>query len=437
MYLGLAGVYQSTRGLRNSIHEVCTSIHGLRNAIHESSTLINGSCALSRRVVHAGPGVVRGGRSVFSAVALHKNSVALHINFRRLRVLARIRALKRGRCSLNKRRREQKRLSTMRVEMKRAALTVAVTVLVVSGSTQTVPDFSGVWRLDTSRSESWKIDKSDWRRVAEAGDVLAIQQFEREISIELQRDGHRDALRHRFDDSRTSYIDEYAWAPGLRRRKEKPLVGLIAGRIARSRWNGDALVTATTRVYLSTKGDESVDVLSLADNTTTTVERRFLAEAGRVMVVETFGPGGGFSLESDLNALRTAYPPVVDVYLKQAIPDFAGAWKLDVEATRRSERPRPRIQQYEIAIRQDSNEITIENPAARWGRQAVAYALDGKEAVIPDNSLGELENFARNLRIRATWDGKALTIRTTPFGEQKDPRTVSFVCLLARSRPST
>src|SRR5262249_43997292 len=97
-----------------------------------------------------------------------------------------------------------------------------------------------------------------------------------------------------------------------------------------------------------------------------------------------------------------------------------------VQRTRESERPRSSVKPYEITIHQGANEIAVENPSARWGVQLVTYALGGREHVIADDSLGEIENFDRKLRLHATWDGKALTLRTTPFGEQKDPRSGSI-----------
>ena len=113
--------------------------------------------------------------------------------------------------------------------------------------------------------------------------------------------------------------------------------------------------------------------------------------------------------------------------ITQALPDFSGAWKLDVESTRLSERPRRGIQTYEIAIRQTVNDITVENPTARWGAQSVTYVTDGRERVVVDDSLGELENFARKLRIQAIWDGRVLTLRTTPFGEQNDSSGAIYI----------
>jgi hypothetical protein len=41
--------------------------------------------------------------------------------------------------------------------------------------------------------------------------------------------------------------------------------------------------------------------------------------------------------------------------------------------------------------------------------------------VIVDDSLGAIANFARKIRLETTWDGKVLTVRTTPFGEHVTP----------------
>ena len=110
----------------------------------------------------------------------------------------------------------------------------------------------------------------------------------------------------------------------------------------------------------------------------------------------------------------------------QGIPNLSGTWSLDMQQTRGSERPPTPLTRYEVTIRHTATDITVANPAARWGAQPVVYALDGQERVVVDGSLGELPNFVRKLRIRATSAVDTIMLRTTPFGEQTDPPSGSI-----------
>ena len=104
----------------------------------------------------------------------------------------------------------------------------------------------------------------------------------------------------------------------------------------------------------------------------------------------------------------------------QEIPDVSGRWTLDVAQTRVSERPRQDPRVYTLSIRQRGTEVTISNPAARWGDQETTYSIGAGPAVVDDLSLGEIRNFRRRLRTEATWNGERLTLKTTPFGEQRN-----------------
>jgi hypothetical protein len=105
----------------------------------------------------------------------------------------------------------------------------------------------------------------------------------------------------------------------------------------------------------------------------------------------------------------------------QEIPDFSGSWMLDIGQTQASERPRRNPQVYTISIRQNGTDVAIANPAARWGEQETTYSIGTGSKVVDDLTLGEIRDFRRRLRTEATWDGESLTLRTTPFGEQRDP----------------
>lgn len=110
----------------------------------------------------------------------------------------------------------------------------------------------------------------------------------------------------------------------------------------------------------------------------------------------------------------------------QQIPDFSGTWILDVAQTRASARPRREPRVYTIDIRQLGTEITIANSSARWGDNETTYVIGGGQKIVDDPSLGEIQDFRRRLRTEATWDGERLTLRTTPFGEQRDPASGSI-----------
>src|SRR5689334_10848965 len=105
----------------------------------------------------------------------------------------------------------------------------------------------------------------------------------------------------------------------------------------------------------------------------------------------------------------------------QAIPDFSGQWRLDVAQTRLSERPLRELTAYTISIQQHGTEVLVANPAARWGDQETRYSIGSGQRVVDDLSLGEIRDFRRRLRTDATWEGESLTLKTTPFGEQRDP----------------
>jgi hypothetical protein len=111
----------------------------------------------------------------------------------------------------------------------------------------------------------------------------------------------------------------------------------------------------------------------------------------------------------------------------QDIPDFSGSWVLDMAETRVSERPRRDPKVYTISIRQQGADVTIVNPAARWGELETTYSIGAGQKVVDDLSLGEIRDFRRRLRTEATWDGERLTLKTTPFGEQRDPDDGSIV----------
>jgi hypothetical protein len=73
-----------------------------------------------------------------------------------------------------------------------AALVVVVAVTVLNA--QTKPDFSGTWRLDGSRSESYKY--FDQRRQAEPGDVLQILQNATNLKIITMRQGKDQTITY-------------------------------------------------------------------------------------------------------------------------------------------------------------------------------------------------------------------------------------------------
>lgn len=109
----------------------------------------------------------------------------------------------------------------------------------------------------------------------------------------------------------------------------------------------------------------------------------------------------------------------------QSLPDFSGTWRID---DARSGRPidvwgqtRARV----VMIEQTPSDLTLitdgggVNVPGDWQR----YRLDGQEAIVRDDSLGELANFVRKVRTLAQWDGEALKTETETFIESADPNT--------------
>ena len=109
----------------------------------------------------------------------------------------------------------------------------------------------------------------------------------------------------------------------------------------------------------------------------------------------------------------------------QQIPDLSGTWTLDLAPTRVSARPRRDSTAYTLSIRQHGTDVTIVNPIARWGEQEVIYSIGVGERVVEDLSLGTIPGSRRLLRTEAVWNGNSLTLKTTPFGEQRNRDTGS------------
>jgi hypothetical protein len=107
------------------------------------------------------------------------------------------------------------------------------------------------------------------------------------------------------------------------------------------------------------------------------------------------------------------------------LPDFSGTWRIDDAGSGRGVDVWGQTRARVMRISQSASELTL---ATEGGGLTVPgdmqrYRLDGVELLVPDDSLGELPNFARKVRTLAQWDGIELKTEAETVSESVDPDT--------------
>jgi hypothetical protein len=107
------------------------------------------------------------------------------------------------------------------------------------------------------------------------------------------------------------------------------------------------------------------------------------------------------------------------------MPDFSGRWRIDDARSGRGVEVWGQTRARVLTITQTPAELQVTTdgggPSAPGDLQR--YALDGRELIVRDDSVGELPNFVRKVRTLARWDGASLTTETETISESVDKRS--------------